>query len=546
MLIITCKKCGYIHTRETCENNPVMYQLILNNYANENRNELSIVINEDKQLTILDDPAMNSKLYLALNQEDNKITKLIYEMYKEKYILIKNQWYCYTGIIWKELTDEVLPIELLNAVEVVQEKIKELYIKHRDEQNLNYDELKLLCKITENLSKKLAKNNEDMSYISASKKYFSRPGLVFNEQSHLIAFQNGVYDLNTYTFRDGLPSDLLSIQLDYSYSEEDDAEKRKLLERFLEDILPAEDVREFLLMNIASCLLGQENIEQEFYILTGKKGSNGKSLLCSLIERTFGEYFAAPEPTLLTKSREKANEANEALKNLNGKRIAIMSEPNRKDRILSDNLKKFTGGDTLTVRGNHEKSMRMKMLLVFFMLCNGIPLLDFCEPAEIRRLCIINFPSRFCEKPTRKNEKLIDLTLSSKLKDCCSEFFKLLIKFLTKRREYSILGQKIPKPREVLKQLENYIQKNINDVDANQFIEQFLLYEDGKQLQCKDVWDRFTNWCIEESKVKIRQSELEDLVEKHFDNIEEKQRLNKGYVWYNINFTPVEQVVKIL
>ena len=33
------------------------------------------------------------------------------------------------------------------------------------------------------------------------------------------------------------------------------------------------------------------------------------------------------------------------------------------------------------------------------MLCNGIPLLDDCKDAEIRRLCIIDFPTRFAKTP---------------------------------------------------------------------------------------------------------------------------------------------------
>jgi putative DNA primase/helicase len=537
--LITCKKCGFIHSKEDCESNPVMYQLILQNFTNENRNELSIVIKDENQLQVLDNPVLNTLLYLALNQEDNKITRLIYEMYKERYLVIKNQWYCYNGTIWKELTDEVLPIELLNAVELVQENVKLLYSRHQEEQNLSHDELKLLSKITENLSKKLAKNNEDVSYITACKKYFSKPGLLFNEQTHLLAFHNGVFDLKQMKFRAGLPEDFLSIQLDYEYSKDSDPDKKRSLEKFLQEILPIKEVREFLLLNIASCLLGEENKEQEFYILTGKKGSNGKSLLCRLVEQTFGEYFSAPEPTMLTKPREKANEANEAIKDLIGKRISIMSEPNKKDRILSDNLKKFTGGDTVTCRGNHEKSRKMKMNLKHFMLCNSIPLLDDCQQAELRRLCIINFPTRFCEKPTRKNEKLIDMTMSSKLASCTSEFFNLLVQYLIKYKEFTRSGVKITKPIEVTKRLDDYVQQNKNDLDANEFVDTFIMYKEDEKMKCADLYEKFENWCITENKIKSKRKDLDDIIDKTFD-IDYKKKVRFGnlvtFGWTNITF----------
>jgi phage/plasmid-associated DNA primase len=209
--------------------------------------------------------------------------------------------------------------------------------------------------------------------------------------------------------------------------------------------------------------------------------------LSNLIEDTFGKFYAAPEPTLLTKPREKANEANEALKDLIGKRIAIISEPDKRDRLIASNLKKFTGGDTITVRGLHEKSQQIKMGMKFFMLCNSIPLLDDCKEAEIRRLCVINFPTRFCENPTKPTEKKIDITVSEQLKLCKSEFFKLLLGYLVEYKDIAKSGNKKTKPKEVTKQLDNYIQRNKTDVD--EFIETYLEYREGGKIHCQTVVD---------------------------------------------------------
>jgi P4 family phage/plasmid primase-like protien len=521
--MITCKKCGFIHDNRDCENNPIMYQLILNNFANENRNELSIIIDETKQLEIIQDVDLNRRLYMTLSQEDDYVCEMLYEMYRNKYMIVKNRWYVYNGTIWSEIIDEVYPQEILGGIKIIKEQVKVLYQSHHQEQNLSFDELKLLSKITDNLAKKMAKNNEDISYASASKKYFSKPGLQFNQNSHLIAFQNGVYDLNLMQFREGLPEDLLSIQLNYPFTCEPNSDQRALLNKFFEDVLPIPEVREYFLINVASCLLGHENRDQEFYILTGRKGANGKSEVCRLIERTFGEYFSAPEPTLLTKPREKANEANEALKDLIGKRIAIMSEPNKKDKILSDNLKKFTGGDTMTVRGNHERSQRMKMNLKMFMLCNTIPLLDDCKDAEIRRLSIINFPSRFCEKPVRKNEKLIDLTIADRLKECSCEFFKMLLEYLQAYKVITSQGKKVEKPKFVTKQLDDYIQRNKNDIDAYEFVETMLEHKVDSGAHCRNIWVAFCDWCQLNQKNKIKQCDLNDIIETHFD-LDEKKR----------------------
>jgi P4 family phage/plasmid primase-like protien len=537
MTMINCKKCGFVHTETHCENN-IVYQLILNN-VNEDRNELKIIVKKENQLSVFDNEMLDKKLYCALSQEDDYICEILYELYKDTYLIIKNQWYHYNGIIWEILNDEIMPIDILNGIKIIKENIKELYILHESENNLPNEELKLLLKVTDNLSKKLSKNNEDISYVTASKKYFSRPGLVFNEKRHLWGFKNGVYDLEKMEFRKGIPEDYLSIQMNYDYYEKIDVAKRDFLLKFLQDILPIETVKDFLLYNISACLLGKENKEQEFYILTGKKGANGKSVLCTLIENTFGDFFASPEPTLLTKPRERANEANEALKDLMGKRIAITSEPNKRDRILSDNLKKFTGGDTLTVRGLHEKSQKMSMNSKMFMLCNGIPLLDDCQDAEIRRLCIINFPTRFCENPTRPNEKKIDITVSSKLRTCQNEFFNLLLEYLRKYLQITSTGNKINKPKEVTEELTKYIQRNKNDKDAYEFVDSFIEFKENTRTMCSEIYKRFEEWCLDEGKIKPLRKELDEIIENQFD-ISTKSKIRfpdkTNYGWYNIRF----------
>jgi len=537
---VTCNKCGFVHGEKQCMA-PNIYQLVLNyNNVQENLNELKLVISPENQLTIHSNKKINDLLYDSLKQKDITICEILYEMFKDSYILIKNTWYKYNGVIWKEVEDEMYPKELLFGINDIESYITKLYEKHNYENNLIDEQLKKLSKICNNMSTKMTKNNEDISYTNASKKYFSKPGLKFNEQTHLLAFQNGIYDLKTFKFRKGVPEDYISIQLNYDYNDNIDMKKMKFIEQFLNDILPIETVKDFLLINIASCLLGDENKEQEFYILTGKKGANGKSVLTKLIENVFGFYFAGPEPTLITKQREKANEANEALMDLVGKRIAIMSEPNRKDRILSDNLKKFTGGDTITVRGIHKSSQKLNMFFKIFMLCNSIPLLDDCKEAEIRRLCIIDFPTRFCENPLRKNEKPIDLNISKKLNECLNEFFHLLIIYLKKYNECISKGKKLIKPKEVTKKLEEYIQKNNDDIDAYEFIDTYLEYDNkSDKMYCDEIWKLYKNWCIQESKPKIKRNDLEDLIEMKFE-LDEKSLYQNRYIWKNIKFKECE------
>ena len=533
---IKCRKCGYNHDNQQCDNT-IVYQLIYNN-INENRNELSIIINRERQLEISDNPYINQKLYLALTQEDGYILEILYELFKNKCFFLGNKWYVFNGVIWLENNREAIPFELATCIRTtIRELILKIYNQHNNCGNLD-NELDTLYKITTNLSKKL--NNADItSFIHGSKEFFYKPDVVFDRNTSLIAFENGVYDLDKMIFRDALQTDYLTIQMPYDFVLEENLGQKQYLLKFLEDILPSKDVREFLLYNVASCLLGGENKEQEFYILTGKKGANGKSVLSNLIEDTFGHFYASPEPTLLTKPREKANEANEALKALIGKRIAIISEPDKRDRLIASNLKKFTGGDTLTVRGLHEKSQKMKIQMKLFMLCNSIPLLDDCKDAEIRRLCVINFPTRFCENPNpkRKNEKQIDTNVSEKLKACKSEFFKLLLEYFEEYKTLIQSGNKKLKPKEVTQQLDNYIQRNRTEVD--EFIETYLEYQEDSQLICNTVWDLYVS--MRNGQDKVKRQYLYDTIESMFDLINVKIKPNNNIGWKNIRLKKIEE-----
>ena len=175
------------------------------------------------------------------------------------------------------------------------------------------------------------------------------------------------------------------------------------------------------------------------------------------------------------------------------------------------------------------------------MLCNTIPLLDDCKDAEIRRLCIINFPNRFCENPKLKNEKLIDINLAKKLNECCNEFFQLLISYL-KNNDYT---QKLVKQKEVTRSLSDYIEKNNQEyLEIIDYLKDTYEYKVGNsnKIKCKDVWDKYTTWVSEKnSRKKIKQMELEELFEDVFDldNDNEfrsgRERFKDGYKWGNMH-----------
>merc|ERR1711871_191146 len=63
----------------------------------------------------------------------------------------------------------------------------------------------------------------------------------------------------------------------------------KEINEFMKSLFPKPDLCEYMWDMLASCLIGN-NYNQTFHIFTGS-GSNGKSLLMSLMRNVLGEYY---------------------------------------------------------------------------------------------------------------------------------------------------------------------------------------------------------------------------------------------------------------
>lgn len=109
-----------------------------------------------------------------------------------------------------------------------------------------------------------------------------------DKNNYLICFDNGVYDLHAGIFRDGYPDDYISTSVGYDYIEYDENNKiTKSIMNFFKKIQPEEEMREYLLALLSSCLMGSE-FDSNFYIFTG---NNGKNKVMELMKYTFGNLF---------------------------------------------------------------------------------------------------------------------------------------------------------------------------------------------------------------------------------------------------------------
>jgi P4 family phage/plasmid primase-like protien len=471
---------------------------ITNNYnANENENNIDEErgnIDEDKELIkIYDNEKLNDMIINSLKKNkftDYRVGKILYEKYKNQLIFIHlnngKAWYIYKKHKWV-LMDTELDHLISDKLSLDFKKLEDEYIKN----NNIKDKEKKIC-IIGNIRRQLESNGSVKSIIERTEKIFNvknkEIGDIMNEKKNLLCFENGVYDLDSDEFRNGKPEDYISMSTGYDFKENYSEYKENVVQ-FINDILPNEENRVYVLKYLASCLSGK-NKDELFHVFTGKT-RNGKSKLRDLIALTLGEYFTDIDSLLLTTKNNNSSGPRPELMGLKGYRMIIGSEPQGNDKINTGFMKGITGNDVIKGRGLFEKTeYSFKPQFKLTLLCNDIPKMDKQDDGVWSRCRCIEFPVTFVENPEKENEKKIDRNLDEKMKLWRNDFILLLLEYYKKYKEE---GLKITD--EIKKFTNTYkVEQNIISLFISEKIERC----EKKKIHLSNLYDEFEDWFNDE------------------------------------------------
>lgn len=449
------------------------------------------------------------------------ISKLIYEFYKNEYYCISeknNEWYKYEKKFHKwcyleqnDLTniicEEFYPLieEYGKTLEAEREKeIKKIELKYSNTNNNSDSDSDISSVSSNNTSIDNETKNEKIKEIKEkykkliSKKeqlcdiLLTKPKIkpiinhccdlfiykddnnrsfddILDNNTNLLVFKNGVYDLNCHKFRDGEPLDYTSLSTNIIYKEFNGNEKEiKEVNEFLKQILPIASVRKYVLKVLASCLCG-ENRDENAYFFTGE-GGNGKSKFIELLLKTLGDYHCDLPSSILQNKRSEAEGANPMLLSSKAKRVVILQEPEER-KLNGGLLKELTGGDVIKCRNLYSKKYHIfKPQFKMIIISNHLPEVNCDDGGVWRRIKNIYFPSRFVENPNPKNkyEFKIDNKLSKKMEKWPQAFMYILLENF---KLYDTEGLK--EPKEVIEKINEYKkQYDTISIWADDFIEQ--------------------------------------------------------------------------
>lgn len=415
----------------------------------------------------------NSRMYLEYSINCGAhydIATVLYCKYNDVFRSVNpkksDEWYYYNEHRWKEMPGGYI---LMNKMSVDLSKDFLEMANHHKRCMVHHDPAIVAeHKDKRNKCLKLEYSVKDNGFktgvLKECARMFFDPELTtkLDTNANLICFKNGVYEIDTSKFRDGQPDDYISKTTgidfaEYSYKDETVQE----IEEFLKKVQPVDSMRTYVMKVLAS-FLGGSTEEQTFQIWTGS-GSNGKSTIIELFERTFGDDYCGKFPvTLLTKDRANSNACTPELQDVMKKRFASMQEPNDNDMIHTGAMKEYTGGDKIYSRGLFSTPTPFKPQFKLVLLCNKMPHIKGWDYGTWRRIRVVNFTSSFVDNPNPENpnEYAKDKTLSNRFDGWREAFMWMLIEHLKryKREGMGEPSQVVQASKEYKKRSDSYLQ----------------------------------------------------------------------------------------
>lgn len=411
----------------------------------------------------------------------NAIARVMYEQYKNQFVCCnskKDEWYEFRGHTWVYVDDGVsIKLKIMNELPkkfaVLHQYFMDEYLKGNDK-----DANKVRAEKTQKIIFELGVKNFVQSVLDMCKVYFYDGKFLerINENRTLIAFENGVYDLELGMFRDGRPDDYITMASnvyyqDYSLEDDDVIE----IMDYLRKVFPNENIRNYFLDIVCSCLKGG-NDEKIFAILTGD-GDNSKSIAVQLMELVFGEYcMKFPRELLVKGNITSSGSARPELARVRGKRIAFAQELAKNEKLNVGVLKELTGNDSFFARTLFEKGAEIKPMFTLMLMCNEPPEIPAHDQATWNRVRVILFESRFPKNseivPESEEEQFVKKIFprindfDKRLPELASPFLWVL---LERYKTYKANG--VYEPKEVTVATDRY--KTRNDI-YRQFMEECI------------------------------------------------------------------------
>ena len=208
----------------------------------------------------------------------------------------------------------------------------------------------------------------------------------FDSNPDIVNFRNGLLNIKTRAFEEHTSDYYSTNQLAYDY---DSNAKCPSFEEFLHDVFEGDEERVRLMQQILGYIWLKEVKVQKGFIFLGN-GANGKSVLASVMQHLYGKNNISSTPLSIFEKRF-------GLQEMPGKLLNVSSENEFEKEFTTENFKKLTSGDLMSVEAKYQDSYTTTLYAKLVILLNRLMDSDDTSDGYFRRLVIMPFNKRFYE-----------------------------------------------------------------------------------------------------------------------------------------------------
>jgi len=462
-----------------------------------------------------------NQIKFHLNNDERGMCEMFYKLFHKRIMCYgpeeNLEIYFWNGDIWQKDENQICQYLFQHYVSQNLDYFNKqvLYeIKQLDPSDPNVEELYNLLKTSSTMRKSCnrSKFSKQCFKNTLGANLLNNPDFkdMINGNPDSIAVRNGNINLKTGKIMIRRFDDYNTFFLDIEYEEN---MKTPNMDNFMNDImLDQKEIVDFLSTFLGYTITGH-NKEQKFSVWYGDKGSNGKSVLAKLLDKTFGEYFTILDSEIFSVKKGNAGTATTHLNYIQDKRFGIMDESNKNEEMNEGLIKRITGGTKLRIRKLHKESELIEVALVPIILSNFKPKVS-TDPALFRRLILIEFGAQFLDDETdikfdasNPKHKWKDADIDNKISE--NEVLSYFVRYSSKWYQS---GQKLKIP-EIIKQYNKKFQYNCNVV--NQFLDNECIMDidDKSFTQSIVLYNKFLDYCkLNNENNRIPKNEFEGIL----------------------------------
>lgn len=216
----------------------------------------------------------------------------------------------------------------------------------------------------------------------------------FDADRNLLNLKNGTLDLTSLELLPHRPEDYITKKMGAAF---DPTATATRWEKYLDEVLPDKDTQDFLQRMIGYTMTGHP-AERAMAVVHGP-GGTGKSRFIEMMNNLMGTYSTTAAPSLfVSKFEGRGGGPSPDLNDLEGARMASMSELDRGVKMDESLVKRLTGLDSITSRGLYQENRTWMPRCVIWIASNHPFRVDSDDGAIWDRLKVIPFVQKIQHK----------------------------------------------------------------------------------------------------------------------------------------------------